>query len=329
MNFNITFKKKPFELKVKDNPNFNGDAVLIINDADYDSVNTGSGFDLVTLAGPIIFKGKVSVVNGELTGKFIVPKTIRYVDKKQGRATLYAISSDREQSALGYDNELLLMGSISDVVDDDGPGIDIYFKDQENFSSGDLIMPNPFLVAELSDEKGINITRSIGNKILLTIDNEVPKDISGFFTYLKDSYKKGVINYPLTDLTSGHHFLALSAFDNLNNGSEQSVEFKISSTSDLSVEEVVNYPNPFNGTTQFTFQTNSQGAEVVIKIYTISGRLIRELNGFSTAGYNDEISWDSRDQDGDKVGNGVYLYKLILKDGHKKSETIEKMVLVR
>ncbi len=307
-------------------PNFNGDAMLLVNDARYDSVITAKNFAPVTLPGPSIFRGRISVKNGLLTGKFIVPKTIRYVNKKTGKLTLYAWNEQTGQSAIGYDDQLLFNGSTADIADDAGPDMDIYFKDQENFSSGDLIPQNPVLIATLQDDRGINITGAAGHTISLQVDQEAPKNISGFFTYEKDSYTKGIIQYPLDKLPTGAHHLTLTAFDNLNNAAELSVDFKISEDSDLILDEVVNYPNPFSSETKFTFQTNREGAALHIKIYTISGRLIRELEGVSMAGYNDELIWDGRDEDGDLVANGIYLYKIILTESGKSKEVIEKMV---
>ncbi len=310
-------------------PNFNGDAMLLVNDARYDSVITANKFAPVTLPGPSIFRGQISVTNGLLTGKFILPKTIRYVNKNTGKLTLYAWNEQSGQSAIGYNDQLLFNGSIADIADDNGPEMDIYFKDQENFSSGDLIPQNPILIATLQDERGINITGTTGHTISIQVDQEAPKSISGFFTYEKDSYTKGTIQYPLEKLSTGKHHLTLSAFDNLNNAADISVDFKISDDADLVLDEVVNYPNPFSSETKFTFQTNREGADLHIKIYTINGRIIRELEGISVAGYNDELSWDGRDEDGDLVANGIYLYKIILTDNGKSKEVIEKMVRTR
>jgi len=315
--------------KVLTQNSFNGEAIIIVNDASYDNVKTGSGFDPVTFSGPTLFKGQVSVSNGILNGKFIVPKTIRYVKKYTGRITLYAWDKQSNQSAIGFNDQLLFTGSLSNVTDNDGPEINIYFQDQNEFSSGDLVLPNPVLKADVRDDMGINITGAAGHTININIDTDAPKNISGFFTYFEDSYTDGQITYPLDELNSGKHTLTLTAFDNLNNVSEQTVDFNISASSGLVVKEVVNYPNPFQNETRFTFQTNRQGAKITLKIYTISGRLIQKLYGFSEVGYNEEIHWDGRDQDGDQVANGIYLYKLILKDGDQKSETIEKMVITR
>lgn len=311
------------------NTNFNGDAVIIVHDAAYDSVKTGPGFDLIKLTGPKIFKGEVDVSGGKMTGSFIIPKSIRYVNKPTGRLTLYAYDPATNNNAMGYNDHLLINGSESNVSDAQGPEIDVYFKDQVNFTPGDIIPENTILIVELYDEHGINITGETGHNISLQIDNNPPRDISGFFAYEKNSYQKGKMEYPLNQLTEGPHEFKIQAFDNLNNLSESTVEVKVAKSSALLLTEVVNFPNPFKNSTKFTFQTNVEGADVTVKIYTATGRLIQKLYGLSHMGYNDGIIWDGTDRDGDEVANGVYLYKIILKDGKSKKEKIEKLVVLR
>ncbi len=308
---------------------FDGSAMVIVNDASYDSVSTGGKFHLITLPGPVIFKGQVSVKDGLFTGKFIVPKSIRYVNKKTGRITLYAWNDNTGTTALGFNNKLLLTGSVSNIDDRQGPEIDLFFEGQENFTNGDIVGENPILKATLSDDHGINITGEAGHGIRLTIDDLPPSDISGFFTYNENSYTTGSITYPIEGLESGSHILKIIAFDNLNNPNEQETTMQVISEQGLAIEEVVNYPNPFTSSTAFTFQTNRDGADVTIKIYTLSGRLIQELYGTTVKGYNQSITWDGTDRDGDQVANGVYLYKIIIKDSDGKAEKIDKLVILR
>ena len=305
--------------------NFEGGAVMIVNDAEYDSVTTGGSL-YYTLPGPSIFKGELSVENGRMTGKFIVPKSIRYYDKPSGRITLFAWNENVNSSALGSDNSLLFRGS-TNIVDTEGPSIDIYFKDQENFATGDLIPQSPVLIANIEDENGINMTGETGHTISIQIDDETPKDISGFFFYEKNSFQNGYVTFPLDKLDPGEHTLRLSAFDNLNNPSEEDTNFKVATSTGLILMNVVNYPNPFrphSESTSFTFeyQTSEGGADVEIRIYTLTGRLIQKIQGYSVSGAGyEEIEWDGRDRDGDEIANGVYLYKLILERWYREKRS--------
>jgi hypothetical protein len=311
---------------------FSGGAYLIVNDARFDSVNTG-GNHYYTLIGPRIFKGEISVANGLFRGEFIVPKSIRYKDRPTGRITLYAWSEDNNiNEAIGYTDNLLFNGTVQNLSDDKGPEINLYFKDQENFNSGDLVSLNPVLIAELSDESGINLTREVGHTIEIQIDDNPFKDITSFFAYQRDSYSRGHLNYHMENLESGEHQLLLQVWDNINNPAVAEIAFKVAASSDVVLTDVYNYPNPFQTETNFTFQAQglAPDAEIQIRVYTISGRLIKKIDNLPRPqqGFN-YYPWNGRDEDGDLLANGVYLYKILLKNAGKQKEIIEKLLILR
>ncbi len=69
------------------------------------------------------------------------------------------------------------------------------------------------------------------------------------------------------------------------------------------------YPNPFNPATQIAYTLNVSG-NVRIKIYNITGQLIRTFDqGYQSAG-NYVVSWDGRSESGDITASGVYLYRI-------------------
>jgi hypothetical protein len=312
--------------------NFEGGAFLIVNDASYDSVNTG-GPDSYTLFGPRIFKGEISVDAGAFIGEFIVPKSIRYSNQPRGRVTIFAWDENSDQQAIGYVDTLLFMGTNQDLSDDEGPEISLYFGDRENFRDGDLVTKNPVLTAEIFDENGINLTQEVGHRIEIQIDDEISKDITSFFAYNRNSYSEGELSYHLDNLESGEHSLKLEAWDNLNNPSSEEINFRVADTEGLLLSDVVNFPNPFGAETNFTFQLLGSDAatEIEIKIYTITGRLIKTFDNLipPSDGFNYDYPWDGRDDDGDIIANGVYLYKLIVRNENEQKEVIEKVVVLR
>ena len=216
------------------------------------------------------------------------------------------------------------------MVDDQGPRIEFSFADQPDFINGDYVSPSPTVIIRLYDENGINLTQEIGHRIELTIDDRIKKDVTSFFVYDKDSYQSGELQYTLPSLPEGLHRLRISAWDNLNNFSEKEITFRTTPNTRLVVDQVVNYPNPFQDETDFTFQFFSPNgsADVRIKIYTVTGRLIREIEDVAHTGFN-RIHWDGRDAEGDLVANGVYLYKIIVNDGENQVEKIQKLAIVR
>lgn len=72
-----------------------------------------------------------------------------------------------------------------------------------------------------------------------------------------------------------------------------------------------NAPNPFNPSTQITFDLPEEGAWVELTIFNVMGQPIRHLlraRGVSAGRYR--LTWDGRDDMGRLVGSGVYLYAL-------------------
>ena len=77
------------------------------------------------------------------------------------------------------------------------------------------------------------------------------------------------------------------------------------------IQDVVNWPNPFKDRTEFVYFLTVPATDVTIKIYTESGRLIKKIkHAPGNIGYNYE-PWDGRDDDGDQIANGTYIYKII------------------
>jgi hypothetical protein len=84
------------------------------------------------------------------------------------------------------------------------------------------------------------------------------------------------------------------------------------------ISNMLNYPNPFTTSTAFVFTiTGSQVPQNIrIQILTITGKVVREITkdelGPLHVGRNiTEFKWDGTDQYGDKLANGVYLYRVI------------------
>ncbi len=100
---------------------------------------------------------------------------------------------------------------------------------------------------------------------------------------------------------------------------------------ELQLLDVYTFPNPMKDETHFTFKLTQIPDELKIKIYTLTGRMIKEFNMTSAELKYDfnKIYWDGRDTDGDLIANGVYLYKVILKKGSELSQTTQKLAVVR
>ncbi len=135
-----------------------------------------------------------------------------------------------------------------------------------------------------------------------------------------------------TQLSKGEHNLRIylkDAYGRIQTAPIIDKYFRV--TLDMELRRVYNYPNPFKNETHFTFELTQVPDEVHIKIYTVAGRLIKEIRLNSTqltTNFN-KVYWDGRDEDGNLIGNGVYLYKVVAKKGDKTQVTTQKLAVVR
>lgn len=285
-----------------------------------------------TLPGNAVFRGAAPVTNGEFSFQFFVPKDITYGGTR-ARINVYFTGHNTDGNAAV--TNLPVGGTTQNFLDQTGPEISLGFAGIEDFAPSGVVGLNPVLKVTIFDSlSGVNITGEIGHKVTLALDGDTENkiDLTDLFNYDAGSFKRGVVLYQLTGISEGRHTAEIKAWDNFNNSSTASVEFAVLPQDQLTLSEVMNYPNPLRNETSFTFVA-SRDAEVTVKIFTLSGRLIRTIEATpARPGFN-AIAWNGEDGDGDAPANGVYLYKLIAtsNDGSRvlRAESIGKMVVVR
>jgi flagellar hook assembly protein FlgD len=91
----------------------------------------------------------------------------------------------------------------------------------------------------------------------------------------------------------------------------------------------MNAPNPFTDTTAFSYHLTQPASKVKIKIYTLRGKLVKTIEQDSPGWKYNEEFWDGRDEDGNKLASGVYIYKFVVYDDNRKMEKIEKLAIIR
>lgn len=282
----------------------------------------------------ILYKGKASVINGEFSFTFIVPKDIAY-NFGTGRLSFYA--QNGAEDASGYYDSLIIGGvSTSSISDNAGPEIKLYLND-EKFVFGGITDTDPKIFALVNDSNGINtVGNGIGHDITAILDNDIENSyvLNDYYESDIDNYQKGKIIYSLNKLSEGRHNLKLKVWDIYNNSSESYTEFIVASSSEIALAHVLNYPNPFTTHTSFFFEHNQacNDLDVQVQIYTVSGKLIKTLQKHLLCeGYrSDSIEWDGKDDFGDRIGKGVYVYRLkVNASGGKSAEKFEKLVVLR
>ncbi|RNC83447.1 MAG: T9SS C-terminal target domain-containing protein [Winogradskyella sp.] len=292
-----------------------------------------------TTLGEIIFKGQATIENGRFNFNFVVPRDIG-IPVGQGKVSFYAKRNNALEDQTGYSLDIQV-GGINDNAEEDniGPLINLFMND-ENFVSGGITNESPTLLVKLQDDNGINTASGIGHDITAILDGDEtnPFVLNDYYQANIDDFTNGTVTFGFRDLEAGPHTLTVKAWDVYNNSSTSEIQFTVfNNNEELVIDNVLNYPNPFVDYTEFWFNHNSSDVlDISVQIFTVSGKLVRTLNGQtntsgkSTSTLSRDIVWDGRDDFGDKIGKGVYIYKLKVKSQrlNKQIEKIEKLVIL-
>lgn len=195
----------------------------------------------------------------------------------------------------------------------------------QDFYDGDPVSLSSTIYAE------IELTDAMWtmNDFTIAINNQkMDEKITVSLLPMSPPKRKLVLSYSPHNLADGeYHFQLLSA---QAQNQREPAGFRFSVQSAIGIANVVNFPNPFQDKTTFTYIIkNDQAAAVDIKIYTVAGRLIQTLEApFNDVGYN-ELEWDGRDAYGDVLANGVYFYKIVARDSEEQTQAIERLVIMR
>ena len=287
------------------------------------------------ILGETIFRGNASVTNGQFEFSFVVPRDIR-VPLANGKISFYAKKNQLFENQTGYDTSIKI-GGINEnaVVDNISPTVKLYMND-ETFISGGTTNNSPFLLANLEDESGINTASGIGHDIVAILDGDVdnPYIVNDYYQTNLDDYTKGSLRFPLRNLAVGMHTITFKAWDVYNNPITAEIQFIVVGNESITLTHVLNYPNPFVNYTEFWFSHNRpyEPLEVQVQVMTITGKVVWTKNQIiTTEGFlSKEITWDGKDDFGNRIGKGVYVYKLTAKSSltNSKTEKFEKLVIL-
>ncbi|MEM1217101.1 MAG: oxidoreductase, partial [Bacteroidota bacterium] len=230
-----------------------------------------------------------------------------------------------------------------DGITDDSPPVVEVFMNSTDFVSGGQVSSDPVLVVSLADDFGINVTgNSIGHDLegFLNENTQNSYLLNDFYEAKTDDYTEGEVRFPLRDLAPGTYTMRVRAWDVANNIGEGSTEFIVAEDGKVALENVLNYPNPFTDRTCFQFDTNLAGEDVdaLIQIFTVSGRLVKTIDAFLPSNdgalrLDDCIQWDGKDDYGDQLARGVYLYQVRVRTSSGTELTgeseFEKLVILK
>ena len=305
-----------------------------LNKITLDNDNFGKKMEFTSIESKI-FRGRASINNGNFSFDFIVPKDIRIA---YGNAKISFYADDKKTDKSGYNLQIKIGGIDPNApTDNEGPLIKLFMND-ESFVDGGNTSESPIIYAILEDNSGINTSITAVDHDIIAIlddDNANPFVLNDYYETELNDFKKGKVKFPLRNLEPGLHIIKFKCWDTYNNPSEATLSFIVVDDNDLILSNVLNYPNPFVNYTEFWFNHNkpNETLEVQVQIFTVSGKLIKTLNQSvqSDGLLSREITWNGLDDFGNKIGKGVYIYKLQVKSllTNTKAEKIEKLVILQ
>ncbi len=211
------------------------------------------------------------------------------------------------------------------IPDSLSPVMDVTF-DGTHILNRDIISAKPKILVKLSDEMKSLI---LNDTSLVTVNVRYPDgDIRRFYFNNNDTLQfvpasqgdnTASVNFNPYFPEDGEYELIIAGKDRSGNfagNSQYKVSFMIINKPMIS--NMLNYPNPFTTSTAFVFTVT--GSEVPqnirVQILTITGKIVREITkdelGPLHIGRNiTEFKWDGTDQYGQKLANGIYLYRVI------------------
>jgi hypothetical protein len=295
--------------------------VLIEDSAPLDHAPTDPSVEFWFRAGPM-FRGDVAVTAGNLQGSFVVP--IEAQGGPRGRVRAYVqgrtAGSGFDTDAVGSEYTQVSPGPPV-TGDEEGPRITLSFA-----SGTTTVRPDAQLRVDLQDPSGILITgHTVQNGIVVTLDDNTTArvDITSSFRYRNGSHTTGTAYWNLPNLSPGPHSIRISAADNLAAGlsaathrSSATIGITVAETPPLQIVNAYLFPNPTGSGRaksggQFVVDALGDSVNALLRIYTVSGRMVRSLESFARQGQI-QIPWDGLDHEGQALANGTYLFRVQL-----------------
>ena len=280
----------------------------------------------------VLYAGKVSVENGRFSMECFIPSMVNF-DNGYCRLSFYAYDSIRVVDANGVCDDVFIFNEPGSLIDNQGPDIQLYWNTPD-FHSGDEVVRNGVLYADLFDEHGIDHYQvAIGRNIVMhsslqDFDNLI---LDGQFEPAMDDYQRGRITLPINNLADGTHEFSLKAWDTQGNSSEVTVVLVVDEG--IMLTAAYNYPNPFSGSTWFVLAHDdlTEDLTVNIEIFDLMGRQVASIfkRTSSDGGVVPPIEWDGTSAHGKRLNPGVYVYRMTVVNEMGKSQSVTNRIILQ
>jgi hypothetical protein len=246
-------------------------------------------------------------------------------------ANPYSVFPIQDQPEQFYFNNIA-QTTFTVVEDRINPVLDVTF-DGIHILDKDIVSPTPQILITLDDENPFLLLNSLSDTSYFEVKLKRPSSNTFETIYFKNALGEDILKfYPATDSKNkvsieynpdyaedGMYTLEVQGRDKSNNFSgdySYKITFEVINAS--TITHLFNYPNPFSTSTSFVFTLTGREVpdQMMIQIMTVTGTVVREIKldelGPIRIGNNrTTYAWDGRDEFGDQLANGVYLYRVV------------------
>lgn len=241
---------------------------------------------------------------------------------RAGETELEVFANPRILREQTYRNNLIDLGVAFEVEGDNSTSLlDVNF-DGIYIMDGDLVSPNVMVTALLkNDQTLLYKTDTLGMEIFVKKNcegcqfekiNFSNPNLSWTPASEDEDFRVSFVPGPLED---GLYTLRIA-----NEDSPQPYEITFEVVNESQISNFYPYPNPFSTSVRFVFTLTGSEIpdEIKIQIMTVTGKVVREILqnelGAIRIGNNiTEYAWDGRDEFGDQLANGVYIYRVLVR----------------
>ena len=271
------------------------------------------------------------LVAGDTAVIYLTINTANFV----GNNTLYVNVNPNNSQPEQYHFNNFIYKSFHVVPDNTAPVLDVTF-DGTHILNNDIISSKPNIQVKLvENSKYLLLTDTSA----ITVQLLYPDGTLHQFNYNSDTLRfipaspNGSENAAISILSpalpqDGTYELIVSGKNKAGlvaGALQYKVQFQV--VNKAMISNVFNYPNPFTTSTAFVFTLTGSTVpqNMKIEILTVSGRIVKEITkdqlgpihiGNNITTYN----WDGTDMFGAKLGNGVYLYRVVTQLNGNKLE---------
>jgi hypothetical protein len=227
-----------------------------------------------------------------------------------------------------YRNNIMdLPGYFTVIKDDLNPVLDVNF-DGMYIMDGDIVSPTVLISTLVKDENKLSLKKdTLGMELMLKQDCETCEFERVSFGHPKVRWYEETANsdfkieFQPGPLDDGIYALRINASDAAGNmAGEKPYEIRFEVINESQITNFYPYPNPFSSSVRFVFTVTGAEIpdEIKVQIMTISGKVVREIFqdelGPVRIGNNiSEYAWDGKDEYGDQLANGVYIYRVLVR----------------